>query len=124
MHLRRQKGIGMSGWLAIIVIVLSVVTVGISTIPHYMDHSTIDGLITGVLDGDDVGRMNERDFKRRLERNMRLNNIREFELDEKITFVREGGIINVEFAYEVREPLFANVDLVMSFSESYEKVAR
>lgn len=124
MHLRRQKGVGAAGWVVIVSLVLGLLTIGVRLVPHYLDHSTISDLIEAALEDPRIDRMTQRDFERKLLQNMKLNNIREFDLTDRLVFERSSGVIDVDFSYEVREPMFANIDVVMTFSDQFEKVVR
>ena len=69
-----------------------------------------------------MGGLTERQFVARLTQKLKLNNIRDFNLKEMIKVERGNGAVKVHLQYEMREHLFSNIDIVMSFDENYEKV--
>lgn len=123
MHLRAQRGSFM-GWFLVIVAVLGVASMVIRFVPHYIDHRTIRGVIQDMVEDDRIARSNANEFRRTLGQRLQMNNIREFDIPEAVTVEARAGDLTVELAYEVREPLFGNADIVLTFEERFERVLR
>ena len=119
---RRQAGMSGSGWFIVIIIVMGAASVGMRLIPHYLQHDSINGLILSLLEQPDLAGMNGSKIRRELTQMMKLNNIRDFELRDKLEVQKGAGTLEMDFKYEVREHMFWNVDVVLSFEEHYEKV--
>ena len=115
---RRQAGMSGSGWF----MVMGAVSVGMRLIPHYLQHDSINGLILALLEQPDLAGMNGSKIRRELTQMMKLNNIRDFDLRDKLEVQKGAGTLEMDFRYEVREHMFWNVDVVLSFEEHYEKV--
>lgn len=124
MQQRHQRGMSLSGWFLIFVLILSISSVGLSMVPAYLDHRTLDGLVEALLERPDVGDLSDAKLLDRLESSMKMNNLRDMEIEDMIELERGSGTLQIHLVYEVREPLFANVDVVMSFEEHYEKILR
>ena len=119
---RRQAGMSGSGWFMVIIIVMGAASIGMRLIPHYMQHDSIDGLIRDLLEQPDLAGMNGVKIRRELTQMMKINNIRDFDLRDKLEVQKGAGTLEMDFKYEVREHMFWNVDVVLSFEERYEKV--
>lgn len=119
---RRQAGMSGSGWFMVIIIVMGAASIGMRLIPHYMQHDSIDGLIRDLLEQPDLAGMNGAKIRRELTQMMKINNIRDFDLRDKLEVQKGAGTLEMDFKYEVREHMFWNVDVVLSFEERYEKV--
>lgn len=119
---RRQAGMSGSGWFMVIIIVMGAASVGMRLIPHYLQHDSINGLILALLEQPDLAGMNGSKIRRELTQMMKLNNIRDFDLRDKLEVQKGAGTLEMDFRYEVREHMFWNVDVVLSFEEHYEKV--
>mgnify|MGYP005853917589 CR=1 FL=1 len=124
MKQRHQRGMSLSGWFLVVVLILSVASVGLSTVPAYLQHRTLDGLVQSLLERPDLGELSNAGLLDRLERSMKMNNIRDMEIEDMIELERGSGTLQIHLVYEVREHLFSNVDVVMSFEEHYEKIIR
>lgn len=122
MSTQRQQGLSGAGWFLVIVLIFSAASVGVRLIPIYIDHRTLGGLITDLIATPEAATMTSRQFHEELQKDLRINNIREFELKEMLEFERRDGFVRVNVNYEVREPLFANIDLILSFEEQYERI--
>ena len=119
---RRQAGMSGSGWFMVIIIVMGAASIGMRLIPHYMQHDSIDGLIRDLVEQPDLAGMNGVKIRRELTQMMKINNIRDFDLRDKLEVQKGAGTLEMDFKYEVREHMFWNVDVVLSFEERYEKV--
>ena len=113
---RHQRGMSGSGWFMIIILLFGAASVGLRLMPHYLDHNTIDGQILSLLENPSLRQMGPAGIHRELERMLKLNNIRDFETKDKLEIQKGAGTITMDFRYEVREPLFWNVDVVLTFS--------
>ena len=119
---KHQRGMSGSGWFMIIILLFGAASVGLRLMPHYLDHGTIDGQILALLENPDLRDMGPNRIHRELERMLKLNNIREFETKDKLEIEKGAGTLRMDFRYEVREPLFWNIDVLLTFEEHYEKV--
>lgn len=110
------------GWFFVITMILAIASVGVRLFPIYLDHNTLDELIEAQMQEEGISRMTNKQFIDRLQTKLKRNNIRDFALKDMLEFERGSGALKVHLKYEMREHLFANVDIVMSFAQDYEKV--
>ena len=113
-----QRGAGMVSWLAVAVALATVLTLGLRLGPHYLDFRTIQAVMDG-LPTEDVHSMDNRSLRELLRRRFRINNIRNLDMREVVSFERTKKATDITVKYEVREHLIMNVDAVLSFDESY-----
>lgn len=123
MHRYKQRGAFM-GWFMIVAIVLGLASFVVRLAPHYIDHNTMTGLLEDMVADDRIARENAGAFKRTFLERLSLNNIRDFDADEALSVEARAGTLTVDLSYEVREPLFGNADIILTFEESFERVLR
>ena len=116
----RQRGIGVAGWLILLLVFGSVMTAAAKLMPLYMDHNTISNLMDKLAAEEGVGKKRKRDIIAALENRFKLNNIRNFPLEENLTFQKKDYGKAVVLEYEVRVPLVHNIDLIASFDKAIE----
>jgi len=123
MNLHRQRGSFM-GWFVIVAIILGIASFVVRLAPYYIDHNTMSGILEGMVADDRIARENAAAFKRTFDERLSLNNIRDFDIDEALTVEARSGTLAVDLSYEVRESLFGNADVILTFEESFERVLR
>ena len=116
----RQRGIGVAGWLILLLVFGSVMTAAAKLMPLYMDHNTISNLMDKLAAEEGVGKKRKRDIIAALENRFKLNNIRNFPLEENLTFQKKDYGKAVVLEYEVRVPLVHKIDLIASFDKAIE----
>lgn len=115
---RKQAGLSFFGWLLVIAVIASAVTLVLRLGPHYIDYYTIQTVMDG-LPADRVHEMSRPEIREALEKRFKVNNIRDFAVSDVITVERQRDSTVLDLAYERREHLFFNVDVVLTFSEQY-----
>lgn len=116
---RNQGGASALGVLAGMIGLVAVITLLLKLGPHYIDWQTMR-TVFGDLPASQVHTMSKSDIYESLQKRFRVNSLREFDLKDIVTIERQktGTVITVE--YERREPIVANVDAVLTFSEQYQ----
>ena len=115
----RQKGMGVGGWLLTILIFGSGLTLGLKLVPVYMDHQTMVSILTKMSaeDGMTIRRNNQ--LREEIQRRFRLNNIRDFNLQDHIQFERDADGVTMTLAYDAHFELVHNLTLVADFNEQF-----
>lgn len=119
----RMKGVSLAGWMVIIVLAVVLGTAAIRTIPAYMEYSTIRTAINSTLADSKVGLQSENEIRAALDRRFGVNNVGAISARDLI-ISKESGILYIGVDYEVREPLFGNVDVILTFKQDFEKNIR
>lgn len=121
--LRQQRG-GFMGWFMVIVVILGLASFVVRLAPHYIDHRTMRGILEDMVADDRISRENATAFRRTFTERLQINNIRDFDVASALEVEARSGTLTVDFRYEVREPLFGNADLILTFEETFERVLR
>ena len=116
---RRQRGMAMIQWLILILIVGGTATMAIRTVPHYIDFYTMVSVVEA-LPKNQVHVMSKQKIRESLKKRFKINNIREFDLTKIVAIERKRGVTAVTLEYEIREHLFYNVDVVLSFNKRFD----
>lgn len=119
----RMKGVSLAGWMVIIVLAVVLGTAAIRIIPAYMEYGTIRTAINSTLADSKVGLQSENEIRAALDRRFGVNNVAAISARD-LVISKESGILYVGVDYEVREPLFGNVDVILTFKQDFEKNIR
>lgn len=120
MRLVTQRGMSTLTLLVVIALVGLGITCGLKMIPAYIDYWALKGIFESVEADPAINQATPKQVESMLQKRLDINSIRGFEQKESVTISKEEGKITIEFYYEVREELFANVDVVMKFEHHYE----
>ncbi|MFN3715025.1 MAG: DUF4845 domain-containing protein [Alcanivoracaceae bacterium] len=113
----------MLGWMVIGVVVVVFASAAIKTIPAYIEFNTIKGAVNSVLQDSKVGLKSENEIRSDIDKRFVINNVKAISA-QNLGVLIEGGRVTVTVDYEVRENLFGNLDLAMTFSEDFRKDGR
>ena len=116
---KKQQGLSLLGWVCVLVVVASTVTLALRLGPHYLEFHTIQATFDG-LPVSQVHNATKGEIREMLRKRFRVNSIRDIEIKDALTIERKKESTLLSFEYEVREPLIYNVDAVLSFSEQRE----
>jgi translation initiation factor RLI1 len=116
---RRQRGMAMIQWMLLVLIVGGTATVAIRTIPHYIDFYTMVSVVEA-LPKNQVHVMSKQKIRDSLRKRFKINNIRDVDIAKVVGIERKRGATALTLDYEVREHLFYNIDLIMSFSKRFD----
>jgi hypothetical protein len=114
----RQQGMGMSGILFVLVVVIFVVTVLFKLGPSYMSYMTMKSIMNGVAESPEPILGGKQAIMRVLENRMMVNDVRAVGVNA-FSFKKAGeDAFDVTLKYEQREHLFFNVDAVLTFNHT------
>lgn len=114
----RQDGVSALGMVAGLAALVAVVVLLLRLGPHYIDFQTLRSVMEG-LDGPQVHEMDKRAIFQTLEKRFKINNLRSFRVRDRVSINRDKTGTTVVVAYEIREPLIGNADIVLAFDEKY-----
>ena len=115
-----QLGLTFVAWFLVLLIIGSIASVIVRMAPHYMQFRTIVSVIERVSRDEDITSMTKTQLVRTLRKRFEINNVRGFDFRNHLKLVRARDLMTVTVAYEVREHLVANVDVVLNFEQSIE----
>ena len=116
----RQRGVGVIGWLILLLVFGSFMTGLTKIAPLYMDHRTMSIIMDKMAAEPEAGKMSKRRIISTLQNRFKLNNIRNFPLEDSLSFETTKIGKKVFLKYEERVPLIYNIDLIASFTKEIE----
>lgn len=120
---KSMRGMGASGWIMAIIVVVVFVTAAIKIIPSALDFNTIKTLVNNVIADNKIGLKSNDEIYRDIGRRFSINRIEVINIDD-ITIEKENGELVITVDYEVREDFFANIDFVMTYKQEFRKNVR
>lgn len=114
--LAAQKGMSYWGWLLVIAVFGFGLTVVSKMGPAYIDAHFVEEGLLSLTDNSGLREMSNTEIKRELDRFFTINNVRG-EPTKAVKIIRGADSTLVSINYELRQPLFHNVDVVMKFDK-------
>ncbi|MCQ3829569.1 DUF4845 domain-containing protein [Microbulbifer elongatus] len=111
-----QRGMSYWGWLAIIAVFGFGLTVVSKMGPAYVDAHFVEEGLHSLSQNAGIREMSNTEIKRELDRFFTINNVRG-EPVNSVRIIRGADSTLVSINYELRQPLFHNVDVVMKFDK-------
>ncbi len=115
----KERGASFLSWILIAAMASLVGLVAARVAPAYLDYFTIVKLIEA-LPSDKVHSMGTREIKDSLRKRLLINNIRDLDVDEIIQIDRKRIGTTLVLKYEIREPLFYNISVVVAFDRNFD----
>ncbi|WP_439133856.1 DUF4845 domain-containing protein [Pseudomaricurvus sp.] len=121
MHLAKyQKGMSATGWLIILLVVGFTLLCLFRMVPAYVDNRYIqEGLLDLSEQGDKIEEMSPNEIRRQVGRFFQMNNVRS-QSSKSIEVERLQEKTLVHMNYEVRVPIIYNIDVVMTFNNTWD----
>lgn len=116
---RGQAG-NAGGYILAILLIGGGITMGSRLAPLYLDHNTMATIVDKLAEEPGMGGKGDTELRNILRKRLKLNNIRDFDLNQHVTFKRSGRGTELVMDYEVRMPLIHNLDIVASFNKEKE----
>lgn len=116
----KMRGLSVVGWLLVAAVVVVLGSAAIKIIPAYMEFNTIRGTLNSVLQDSKSALKSDSEILSDIDKRFMINNVKAITYHD-IVVERQGNTMILSVDYEVRENLFGNVDLVMTFSDEFRK---
>ncbi len=120
---KKQQGMTGLGWMTVIFLICFFAFVGIKIFPVYMENHSVKSIIKAVEQEPNVVRKSSGAVRTMIKKRLLINGIRDLK-NENIIIKKFAGVLSVKIEYEVRRPLFGNLDVVMSFKDEFELSSR
>ncbi|WP_250462923.1 DUF4845 domain-containing protein [Microbulbifer litoralis] len=114
--LRSQRGMSYWGWLGIVAIFGFILTCVSKMGPAYIDAYYVDEGLRTLSENPGLRDMSRGEIKKELDRFFLINNVRG-QPTESVQIIRGADSMLVSVDYELRQPLFYNVDVIMKFNK-------
>ena len=117
---KKQQGLSVSGWLFLIVLIGGMVSLIAKLAPYYFDFNTVSAVLDTMSREQGMVDKTVPEIRTILVKRMKLNNIRDFDIDHRMTITRAADRTTIEMKYEARVPLAGNVDIVANFEKNVQ----
>lgn len=118
---KSQQGYSFYSVLFVILVGGIFFSVGFKLYPAYIDYMTIDTVLTNVIEDKEEVSKNPRLIQTNLEKKWSINQIT-LPSKKAIAIRRKSGELLISLDYEVRVPMFFNVDAMVKFEKQYEAI--
>lgn len=113
----RQGGWSFLSLLVFLLVAGVFVSIGFKLVPAYTDHETLKSILLSTQNDRALMAKTKNEIELSLTKKLRINNMKLPEKFLKIT--KDKGDVFLDIDYEIRIPIFMNVDAVVSFKEQY-----
>jgi hypothetical protein len=117
-----QKGMTGLGWLTVIALVLFFALLIVKLVPTYIENYSIRTILHSLNEDPLITQQSPAHIREILHHRLQINSVYDMK-DSAIHIEKSSGVLRVEIVYEVRKPMFGNIDVVMSFDNKLEVVA-
>lgn len=118
-----QRGLSSVGWLSVLLAAGFLLTCAFKMVPAYADNVFVKDALKSLREFEDTDRgyagMTDREIRSRLSSYYQMNNVRG-EPTKHLDIERKNDRVLVNVDYEIRVPLFYNVDVVMAFQNQFD----
>ncbi len=115
---QRQQGWSFTGLLIVLLVAGIFITVAFKLVPAYADYYTLTSIMEDTIEDRALISQRKHDIESSVIKRLRVNNMRLPK--EFMTIEKDKGDVTLTIDYEIRTPLFHNVDAVMSFKQEYK----
>ncbi len=119
----RQRGLSLISWMVILIVVVILGTAAFRMIPAYMEYNTVATTIRTTLQDNKTAMMSLGEVREGIRKRFTLNQVKVITPDD-VEIYKEGAVLKAAVDYEVREPMFYNVEIVMTFKKEFSKDVR
>ncbi|WP_290538015.1 DUF4845 domain-containing protein [Alcanivorax sp.] len=119
----QQRGISLIGWAVMLLVAVVLGTAALRMVPAYMEYNTVSSSIKSLLQDSKTALMSPREVREALNKRFTINQVNVISAYD-LGVTKEGGVLTVSTDYEVREPMFYNVSIVMTFKDEFSKDVR
>ncbi len=116
----KQKGLSPIGVLMGVCVFAAFVTALLKIFPYYIADNTVKGIFQEVANEEGVRNKSIQEIKGKISKQFQMNSVSEFDLNKDAFIGEENDLLIIEYSYEIREHIFANIDVVLSFEFSAE----
>jgi hypothetical protein len=118
--LKKQKGISMLGWMAIIMMVVVIGTGALKLTPVYLEYYSVVSILDDMKNEKTLSGADKKQIASTFIKRLNMNNVGLKKGDYKIKKVEGKKAYTIQVQYEVRKPLMGNLSVVASFDRSVE----
>jgi hypothetical protein len=117
----KQQGASMPLVILFVGMAMIVLTIAFKLYPAFYEHWQVQNVIEGFENESGLADSSVKQIKDNFDKRLLTNNVRDFNSLESLSITMKDGVLSIYVEYEVRIPIYENIDAVVSFKESLEK---
>ena len=115
----RQRGASAFQFLCYTLASVFVILVGFKLLPVYMDNFSVKSVLSALDDRSEIRQARPKEVKIWISKGFQVNSIRDIPISA-ITVRQEGAFLVADVNYERRVDLISNIDVVLTFENSWK----
>lgn len=115
----KQKGLTGISIMAILVVIAFIAIIFFKIMPVYLDSFIVGDIVSSLKEERGLGEKSNRDITTMILKRLDVNAVSDVTA-EHIFIEKLKNDVYVDVEYEVRKPMFGNLDVVVSFKKSAE----
>jgi len=119
--LKQQAGASVFSILIVLIVAGFLFSIAFKLFPAYVDNKTIDSVVAEAMNDPEELAKGPRAMRVDITKKLVINQVKVPK--DGLTIVEKDGLIIATLDYEVRVPMFGNVDAVVFFEKEYEAEA-
>lgn len=121
-NINRQRGMTVTGWLVVVLIIGIFAAVGMKIGPVYLQNYTVKNILESLKDEPLITQKTPGMVTNMIMRRLDINGV--YDLSKKnITIKKSPGIMQVSIDYNVQKQIIGNLEALMTFSDKIELVS-
>lgn len=118
---KKQQGASMPLVILFVAMAIIVLTIAFKLYPAIYEHWQVQHVLEGFDEEQGLADLSANEITSRFEKRLLTNNVRDFNSKESLFVNKQDGNVSIYIEYEVRIPIYKNIDAILSFNESLEK---
>ncbi len=123
MNRQNMQGLSILTWLVVLAIGGLLLLATIRLVPVYLEYSSVRTVINNVISDSNTTMLSEHQIRDTIAKRFQVNRVESLTASD-LDIKKDGVRLSIKVDYEVREPLVANVGLVVTFKRDFEKSLR
>jgi hypothetical protein len=119
--IKKQKGASAPIVMVFLLMLSVILTLAFKLYPPIFEHWQVESVVESFVDDNDVTEISVNEIKKRFNKRLAVNNVRSFKSNESLFVTNDDGLLIIEVDYEVRVPIYRNIDAIMTFNKAFEK---
>ena len=118
---KKQQGASMPLVIIFVAMAMIVLTIAFKLYPAYYEHWLVKNILEGFEQESGLQELSVKELTSNFNKRLLTNNVRDFNSKEGLKIAKQDDILLIYIKYEVRVPIYENIDAIVLFEESLEK---
>ena len=117
----KQKGASTPLLILFLGMAAIIATIAFKLYPPFFEHWQIESVVDSFEDEKGLDELTVNEISKRFNVRLVSNNVRSFNSRESTVITKEDGVLTIDVMYEVRVPMYRNIDAIVKFEKLLEK---